>query len=132
MEEERHPRPFEDHVYRPVQNYSPDQADDEPQRDSSSMADQRQVSQYLTRVQVVTPLSILLNLAALTVCSIIINPGLGEVNKQHVTQFTPNPAFILIYWGVLFLLQIGFTVLAVAGQKELTRVRGISICIPSF
>lgn len=95
-------------------------------KDSAAMADdQQRVSRQLTRIQVITPLAILVNLAALAVCSVLVNPGLGAINEMHVTQFTPNPAFIALFWAVLFLLQIGFAVLAVAGQKEMTRVSAV-------
>ncbi|PWN35325.1 uncharacterized protein FA14DRAFT_120209 [Meira miltonrushii] len=79
------------------------------------------LQRHLARVQIITPLSILLNLASLVVCSILIHPSLKEIHETHITQFTPNPNFILLYWGVLFLLQIGFAVLIVVSQKEFTK-----------
>lgn len=116
------PRRFDDHIYQPVQvgqrhTEGTSQADQEEDFVEMDVSLQR----HLTRVQILTPLSILLNLAALVVCSVLISPNLGDVNGQHATQFTPNPRFILLYWAVLFLLQIGFAVLIVAGQKDFTK-----------
>lgn len=116
---DNHPEPFGDHVYQPVQveseaSTSEDQAQ-EPTMDPS-------IQSYLTKVQVLTPLSILLNLASLTVCSILVDPSLSKVSSEHITQFTPNPAFILAFWATLFLFQVGFALLVVLGQKDFTKV----------
>lgn len=124
---QHHPRPFGDHVYQPIQRDPSDgtgEAFEDGPTSSPHVAEMdRGLQRHLTRVQVITPLSILLNLASLVVCSILIKPGLGDVNKNHITQFTPNENFILFYWALLFLLQIGFAVLIVAGQKDITKVR---------
>lgn len=122
-QEENHPEPFEDHVYQPVQAepHRDTRADPSPHDRAHTM--DAQLQPYLTKVQVLTPLSILLNVAALTVCSILVDPSLRQVSEDHVTQFTPNSAFILAFWATLFLFQVGFAVLIVLSQKEFTKVR---------
>lgn len=121
-----HPRPFEDHVYQPVQRdpeeyQGAENSEQNNHQSSSKNTMDAPLQRHLARVQIITPLSILLNLASLAVCSILIHPGLKEIHETHITQFTPNPNFILLYWGVLFLLQIGFAILIVVSQKEFTK-----------
>lgn len=121
-----HPRPFGDHIYQPVQRDPEFEEEIEGsqeinQQSSSKNRMDAAVQKHLARVQIITPLSILLNLTSLVVCSILIHPGLKEIHETHITQFTPNPNFILLYWGILFLFQIGFAVLIVVSQKEFTK-----------
>jgi hypothetical protein len=119
--------PFADHIYQPVQRNT---EEDNDVSDSSQVIMDAQIQRYLTKVQVLTPLAILLNIASLTVCSILVEPNLKEINDKHWTQFTPSTAFVLIYWATLFLFQIGFAVLVVLGQKEITKktlVNGVGV-----
>lgn len=122
-QDENHLEPFADHIYQPIQSSSQDQEETAAsEQDRSQLAMDSQIQRYLTKIQVLTPLSILLNVASLAVCSILTPIKLGEINKKHWTQFTPNPAFILAYWAALFLFQIGFAILVVLGQKDFTKV----------
>jgi hypothetical protein len=122
-DEEGYIEPFADHIYQPVQTNTTE--DDMPASTASgrhhSIVDPSTLN-YLTKVQVLTPLTILLNVASLAVCSILTKPNLGQINHKYVTQFTPNAAFVLGFWAVLFLLQVGFAILLVLGQKEFTKV----------
>jgi hypothetical protein len=122
VSQDGHLEPFADHIYQPVQ-----QATEEDTMPASTAHHNRSTMdpstlRYLTKVQVLTPLTILLNVASLAVCSILVKPNLGDINHEYLTQFTPNPAFILSFWAVLFLLQIGFAILLVLGQKDFTKV----------
>ncbi|PWN86985.1 hypothetical protein FA10DRAFT_234955 [Acaromyces ingoldii] len=84
----------------------------------------------MTKVQVLTPLSILVNLAALTVCAVAISPGLGQVSQEHGTYLTPNASLVLFFWAVMFLLQVGFALLVVLSQKDFTKhtiVNGVGL-----
>jgi hypothetical protein len=121
--EEHRPEPFGDHVYQPIQNHPLDQEAPITEQDRQKLIMDAQIQRYLTKVQVLTPLAFLLNIASLLVCSLITSPTLKEINDIHWTQFTPNSAFILIYWATLFLFQVGFAILIVLGQKEFTKVR---------
>jgi hypothetical protein len=122
------PEPYVDHVYQPVQSQSHDIEDSSTEQDSHQRNMDAQLQRYLTKVQVLTPLAILLNVASLAVCSILTTPTLGWINSHHWTQFTPNPAFVLIYWATLFLLQVGFAVLVVLSQKDFTKVSFMGSC----
>ncbi|CEH15054.1 hypothetical protein CBOM_02854 [Ceraceosorus bombacis] len=75
----------------------------------------------LTRVQILTPLSILISAGTLIVTSILIHPSLSEISEKHANYFTPSSAWLLVYWGVLYLLQIGFALLCVVGQQAETK-----------
>lgn len=120
-----HIEPFADHIYQPVQTNISTSEEDMPASTASgrhhSIVDPSTLN-YLTKVQVLTPLTILLNVASLAVCSILTKPNLGDINHEYLTQFTPNAAFILGFWAILFLLQVGFAILLVLGQKEFTKV----------
>lgn len=107
-----HPRPFADHIYQPVA--SPEHTSEAPSTMNQG---------HMTKVQALTPLSVLVTLAALTVCAVAINPGLGQVSQEHGTYLTPNASLVLFFWAVMFLLQVGFALLVVLSQKEFTKVR---------
>jgi hypothetical protein len=48
----------------------------------------------LIRLQVLTPLSLLVNIAATVVCVAVINPNLADISDQFRTTITPT------YWMV--------------------------------
>lgn len=52
----------------------------------------------------------------------------GYVGRKHPTYVTPNDRLLLIYWAVLYLLQIGFSLLLVLGRKPETKVSRTSPC----
>lgn len=104
---------FQDHVYRPVQA---DPAMPAPAPVVSAAA--------MTRVQVLTPLSILVSAGTLIVTSILTRPRLNDVSEAHPTYLTPNATWLMAYWSVIYLCQIGFALLCVVGQKPETKVSG--------
>ncbi|PWN88049.1 hypothetical protein FA10DRAFT_268269 [Acaromyces ingoldii] len=114
-----HPRPFADHIYQPVA--SPEHTSEAPPTMNQG---------HMTKVQALTPLSVLVTLAALTVCAVAISPGLGQVSQEHGTYLTPNASLVLFFWAIMFLLQVGFALLVVLSQKEFTKrtiVNGVGL-----
>jgi len=75
----------------------------------------------MTRVQVLTPLSILVSAGTLIVTSILTRPRLNDVSEAHPTYLTPNAKWLMAYWSVIYLCQIGFALLCVVGQKPETK-----------
>ncbi|PWN52888.1 hypothetical protein IE53DRAFT_384637 [Violaceomyces palustris] len=73
------------------------------------------------RIQVLTPLSVLLQLTTMIICSFLVHPSLGSVGRLHPTYMSPNENFILFYWAVLYLLLIGFSTLAVLSRQSETK-----------
>ncbi|KAH8112264.1 hypothetical protein DFH11DRAFT_1511975 [Phellopilus nigrolimitatus] len=75
----------------------------------------------LTRLQVLTPLSLLINIAAVAVCSLILSPGLGEIARMYPTSLTPSPVFIGIYIAAVYIMQIGYCVVLILAHKSETK-----------
>ncbi|GAA95353.1 uncharacterized protein L969DRAFT_58006 [Mixia osmundae IAM 14324] len=87
-------------------------------------------SPALVRLQIITPLSILLSLGANLVCALAIKPGLGQISDDYLTILTPRKSLIGIYWLVLYVLQIGYAVLLAVVRKPETRaliINGLGI-----
>ncbi|KZT08166.1 uncharacterized protein LAESUDRAFT_724171 [Laetiporus sulphureus 93-53] len=82
------------------------------------------VREYLAliRLQVLTPLSLLINIATTIVCSAVLTPGLSEISRQYSTTVAPNPSLIAIYVSLLFIGQIGYCVLLVCARKPETKI----------
>jgi hypothetical protein len=99
---------------------------------------------------VLTPLSLLINIATVVVCTIIVNPGigasyllirvstdftsnrlalmyLGKVTKAHPTSISPQPSLIAIYVIAIYASQIGYCLLLVLARKPETKVSPPSV-----
>lgn len=84
----------------------------------------------LVRLQVLTPLSLLINIASVVVCTFVVNPSIAAVSRLHPTSITPNPTLIGPYVALVFLGQIGYCLLLVVASKPETKV-SYSIRIPA-
>jgi len=76
----------------------------------------------LVRLQVLTPLSLLINIAAVAVCAFLVNPSIAAVSRLYPTSITPNSAVIGAYVAVIYLGQIGYCLLLVLATKSETKV----------
>ena len=76
----------------------------------------------LVRLQVLTPLSLLINIAAVVVCTFVVDPSIAKVSHLHPTSITPNPSVVGVYVAVVFLGQIGYCLLLVVASKTETKV----------
>ncbi|KAF8153150.1 hypothetical protein B0H34DRAFT_662501 [Crassisporium funariophilum] len=86
----------------------------------------------LVRLQVLTPLSLLINIAALTVCAFVVNPSIAGVARLYPTAITPNSGVVGAYVGVIFLGQIGYCLLLVVASKVETKralVKGVGLSL---
>ncbi|KZT60009.1 hypothetical protein CALCODRAFT_523122 [Calocera cornea HHB12733] len=84
----------------------------------------------LIRLQVLTPLSVLVSIGASLVCAIVVRPTMGEISKNHPTSLTPLNLMVGIYWLVLWLMLVGYCVLLVIARKEETKatiVHGVGL-----
>ncbi|KAJ7050529.1 hypothetical protein C8F01DRAFT_1178656 [Mycena amicta] len=81
------------------------------------------LKQYLAlvRLQVLTPLSLLINIASIAVCSTLVNPSIQTISKLNPTPISPRPSVILVYIAVIYLSQIGYCVLLVLARKPETK-----------
>jgi len=92
------------------------------------------VKEYLSliRLQVLTPLSLLINIATVLVCTIIVNPGIRGVTKAHPTSISPRPELIAIYVIAIYAGQIGYCILLVLARKPETKkalVKGVGLSL---
>lgn len=76
----------------------------------------------LIRLQVLTPLSLLINIAAVVTCTFVVDPSIATVSDLHPTSITPDAAVIGVYLAVVFLAQIGYCLLLVLASKTETKV----------
>jgi hypothetical protein len=76
----------------------------------------------LVRLQVLTPLSLLINIAAVAVCTFAANPSIIQVSHLHPTSITPKASVIGVYLAVVYLGQIGYCLLLVVARKAETKV----------
>ncbi|EIN14603.1 hypothetical protein PUNSTDRAFT_96574 [Punctularia strigosozonata HHB-11173 SS5] len=75
----------------------------------------------LIRLQVLTPLSLLINIATVMVCTIVVSPSLDEISREYPTSLTPKPWMIAVYVVAVYLLQVGFCLLLVIARKPETK-----------
>jgi len=75
----------------------------------------------LVRLQVLTPLSLLINVATVLICAFVANPSIAGVARLHPTSLTPNFHVISAYVGLIWLGQLGYCVLLVLARKEETK-----------
>lgn len=76
----------------------------------------------LVRLQVLTPLSLLINIAAVAVCSVLVNPNIKSITHLHPTALSPSVTVIGLYVLVIYLGQIGYCLLLVFASKPETKV----------
>ncbi|KAJ7035669.1 hypothetical protein C8F04DRAFT_514803 [Mycena alexandri] len=75
----------------------------------------------LVRLQVLTPLSLLINIASVLVCATAVNPSMRTISKLNPTSISPSPAVVSVYVGAMYLGQIGYCLLLVLARKPETK-----------
>ncbi|KAG5645173.1 hypothetical protein DXG03_006797 [Asterophora parasitica] len=75
----------------------------------------------LVRLQVLTPLSLLINIAVLVVCALLTNPTITQVSRLYPTAISPHPPTIAAYVLIIFLGQLGYCLLLVLASKPETK-----------
>lgn len=93
--------------------------------DTSSPAVQNYIS--LIRLQVLTPLSLLVNIATIVICAAVISPSLDEVSHLFPTSISPKPWMIAMYGIAIWVGQIGYCMMLVMVRKPETKVRCASL-----
>jgi len=81
----------------------------------------------LVRLQVLTPLSLLINIAACLVCTFLIHPSIPQISREFPTFITPNTLLIGIYWLVVYTGQIAFCVMLIFARKDETKKTLVSL-----
>ncbi|KAI6040978.1 hypothetical protein EDC04DRAFT_2672390 [Pisolithus marmoratus] len=75
----------------------------------------------LIRLQVLTPLSLLINIVTVLVCASIVKPTIGDIIKLYPTSITFRPSLLAVYVMVIYLAQVGYCVLLVLARKAETK-----------
>ncbi|KAL1721513.1 hypothetical protein EV715DRAFT_248948 [Schizophyllum commune] len=75
----------------------------------------------LVRLQVLTPLSLLINVATVIICAFVVTPSLSTISREYPTAISPRPAVIAVYFAALYVGQIGYCVLLVLARKPETK-----------
>ncbi|SNX83076.1 uncharacterized protein MEPE_01782 [Melanopsichium pennsylvanicum] len=76
----------------------------------------------LTRMQILTPLSVLLQMGVMILCgSNLIKPNLQQVSRRHPTYLSVQDNFVLFYWAILYVLLIGFSVFLLLSRTPETK-----------
>ncbi|KAG9047926.1 hypothetical protein FS837_001182 [Tulasnella sp. UAMH 9824] len=75
----------------------------------------------LLRLQVLTPLAVLVNIASFLICSIVVKPSMRDLNRAFPTAITPNAGMIAMLWIIVFAGEVLFCMLLVVGRKHHTR-----------
>lgn len=76
----------------------------------------------LTRLQILTPLSVLLQMGVMILCgSKLIKPNLQQVSHRHPTYLSIQDSFVLFYWAILYVLLIGFSVFLLISRTPETK-----------
>ncbi|KAH9947791.1 hypothetical protein B0H21DRAFT_311090 [Amylocystis lapponica] len=102
----------------------------------------------LIRLQVLTPLSLLINIATVMVCSLVLNPSLcqylsrlaptvcliaqcpAKISELYPASIAPNPKMIAVYIIAVYVGQVGYCVLLVLARKPETKkalVKGVGL-----
>lgn len=87
----------------------------------SSTMDENE-TKSLTRMQILTPLSVLLQMGVMILCgSKLIKPNLQQVSRRHPTYLSVQDSFVMLYWVVLYVLLIGFSLFLLLSRTSETR-----------
>ncbi|KDQ56859.1 hypothetical protein JAAARDRAFT_36328 [Jaapia argillacea MUCL 33604] len=88
----------------------------------------------LIRLQVLTPLSLLINIATVLICTVMVDPGIGQVSKLYPNPLTPSNAVIAMYATLVYIGQIGYCLLLVFARKKETKqtfLKGVGLALVS-
>lgn len=91
----------------------------------------------LIRLQVLTPLSLLINIATVVVCSVLVSPSISGISTRHPTSISPRPMVIAVYVAAIYVGQIGYCLLLVLARKmetkkTLTQGVGLSLVLANW
>ncbi|KAI0371260.1 hypothetical protein BV20DRAFT_965436, partial [Pilatotrama ljubarskyi] len=88
------------------------------------------VREYLAliRLQVLTPLSLLVNIATLMVCTFVLDPNLDRISKLYPSAISPKPSMIDVFIVAIYIGQVGYCVLLVLSRKPETKRALIKGC----
>ncbi|KIM52219.1 hypothetical protein SCLCIDRAFT_1223962 [Scleroderma citrinum Foug A] len=75
----------------------------------------------LVRLQVLTPLSLLINIATVLVCATIAKPSIGDITRLYPTSISFHPGVVAVYVLLIYIGQVGYCLLLVFARKPETK-----------
>lgn len=84
----------------------------------------------LLRLQVLTPLSVLINVAANLVCALVLSPSMADIMDLFPSGLTPKTGMVGFYMTAVYVLLIGFCVLLITARNHETKetlVNGVGL-----
>ncbi|KAF8607369.1 hypothetical protein BDV93DRAFT_520240 [Ceratobasidium sp. AG-I] len=91
---------------------------------------QTRLALKLLRLQVLTPLSVLINVAANLVCALVLSPSMADITELFPTNITPTKEMVGFYMTAVYVLLIGFCVLLITARNPATKetlVNGVGL-----
>ncbi|KAG8986080.1 hypothetical protein FRB93_005514 [Tulasnella sp. JGI-2019a] len=91
---------------------------------------ERQMILKMLRLQVATPLSVLINIAVFLCCATVIHPSMSDLSTAFPTTVTPNMGMMSVIWMAIFVGQIGYCVLLILSRMHQTKellVNGVGL-----
>lgn len=82
----------------------------------------------LIRLQVLTPLSLLINIATVIVCAFVLHPSLRDISREYPSTIAPSNSMIAVFITLIYIAQVGYCVLLVLARKPETKaslVKGV-------
>ncbi|KAG8218097.1 hypothetical protein J3R82DRAFT_3614 [Butyriboletus roseoflavus] len=91
----------------------------------------------LVRLQVLTPLSLLVNIATVLVCSVIVKPSIVGIIRLYPASISPHPAWLSVYVILIYLFQVGYCLLLALTRnpdtkKTLVKAVGHSLVLANW
>ncbi|KAI0317807.1 hypothetical protein OF83DRAFT_97171 [Amylostereum chailletii] len=86
----------------------------------------------LIRLQVLTPLSLLINIATVLICSFVVTPSLGKVTSLFPAALSPYVPLIAAYILAIYVGQVGYCLILVFARKRETKntiVKGVGFAL---
>jgi len=75
----------------------------------------------LIRLQVLTPLSLLVNIVTVAICAFVVHPSLGDITRWHPASISPSIPAIGLYILAIYVMQVGYCILLVLVNKPETK-----------
>lgn len=75
----------------------------------------------LVRLQVLTPLSLLINIVTVFVCATIVKPTIGDLIRLYPTSISFHPGLVAVYVMMIYVAQVGYCLLLVFARKAETK-----------
>lgn len=91
----------------------------------------------LVRLQVLTPLSLLINIVTVFVCAGIVKPTIGDIIRLYPTSISFHPGLVAVYVMMIYVAQVGYCLLLVFARKAetkqaLVKAVGISLVLANW